>query len=81
MSRIYRKLLSKVAAEPEAAGKIEAAEKAWTVYRDAYIEATFPENDKQAEYGTVFPMEADLLRAALTRRYIREMSKLLLQYK
>jgi hypothetical protein len=34
------------------------------------MEAMYPAEDKQAEYGSVYPMEADLLRAKLTQRQV-----------
>jgi uncharacterized protein YecT (DUF1311 family) len=53
-------------AQEEAVAKIKAAERAWITYRDAYMDATYPAKDKQAEYGPIYPMEANLLRAKLT---------------
>src|ERR1700689_1551102 len=70
LNRIYKLLLSKAADDPVAAAKIKAAEKAWMVYRDAYIEAMYPAKDKQAEYGSIYPMEVDLLAAKITRQQI-----------
>lgn len=76
----YHKLLSKVASQPEAVAKIKAAERAWIAYRDAYIEAMYPAKNKQAEYGTIYPMEADLLRAKLTQQHLTALKELLQQY-
>ena len=42
----YRALLARVTSQPEALAKIKAAERAWIAYRDAYIEATYPAEDK-----------------------------------
>jgi len=49
--------------------RFKAAERAWIAYRDAYMGAMYPAKDKQAEYGSIYPMEADLLRAKLTQRH------------
>ena len=57
------------ASPPEAAAKIKTAQRAWIAYRDAYMGAMYPAKDKQAEYGSIYPMEADLLRAKLTQRH------------
>jgi uncharacterized protein YecT (DUF1311 family) len=73
----FRALLSRAAGQPGARAKIEAAEKAWVAYRDAYMEAMYPAEDKQAEYGSVYPMEADLLRAKLTQRQVTALKSLL----
>jgi hypothetical protein len=37
----------------------------------------FPAKDKQAEYGTMFPMEVDLLFAKLTLRHMTDLQELL----
>jgi len=80
LNDVYRKLLSKAASRPEALAKIKAAERAWVAYRDAYIDAMYPANDKQAEYGSVYPMEVDLLRAKLTGQQVAALRALLEQY-
>ena len=80
LSRAYDNVLSKAESDPEAVAKIKALETAWTAYRDAYIEATYPARDKQAEYGSVYPMEVDILRAKLTRQQIAAVKDLLQHY-
>ncbi len=80
LNRIYKRLLSTVADDPEATVKIKAAETAWIAYRDAYIEAMYPAKDKQAEYGSIYPMEVDLLGAKITRQQIDSLRNLLKQY-
>ena len=42
----YRALLARVTSQPEALAKIKAAERAWIAYRDAYIEASYPQKTK-----------------------------------
>ena len=49
-------------------------------YRDAYMDAMYPAENKQAEYGSIYPMEADLLRAKLTQRQVTALKELLRQY-
>jgi uncharacterized protein YecT (DUF1311 family) len=80
LDTVYSKLLAQAAKQPEALAKVKAAERAWIAYRDAYMGAMYPAKDKQAEYGTIFPMEADLLRARLTRRQVTALKELLEQY-
>lgn len=80
LNSVYSKLLSKAAEKPEAIAKIKAAEKAWIAYRDAYIDAMYPAKDKQAEYGSMYPMEADLLFARLTRQQVASLNALLKSY-
>ena len=76
----YRALLARVTSQPEALAKIKAAERAWIAYRDAYIEATYPAEDKATEYGSIYPLDVNLLRAKLTRRQIAALEDMLLHY-
>lgn len=80
LNNVYGALLSKAESQPEAIAKIKAAERAWIAYRDAYIEAMYPAKDKQTEYGSVYPTEADLLRAKLTKQQVTALRELLQQY-
>ncbi len=81
LNEIYRNLLSKAASQPKITAKIKAAEKAWITYRDAYLEAMYPAEDKQAEYGSIYPMEANLLLAKLTYRQVTALEELTKQYR
>lgn len=78
LNDVYRTLLQKTT-DTTAATKIKVAERAWITYRDAYIDAMYPAENKQAEYGSVYPMEIDLLRAKLTRIQIAALQDLLEQ--
>ncbi len=80
LNEAYHKLLSKVANQPEASEKIKASERAWIAYRDAYMDAMYPAKDKQAEYGSIYPMEFDLRRAKLTQQQVAALKDLLEQY-
>jgi uncharacterized protein YecT (DUF1311 family) len=73
LSAIYTKLLLELAKNPLAAAKLKAERSAWLKYRDAYVNAMYPEEDKQAAYGSIFPMEVDLLYVTLTREHIKDM--------
>jgi len=44
------------------------------------METMYPAKDKQARYGSIYPMEADLLLAKLTQRQVRALKELLQQY-
>jgi len=80
LNSVYRKLLVRAASQPEAVAKIKASESAWITYRDAYIEASYPAKDKQTEYGSVYPMVADLLKAKLTRQQVVALEAMLKKY-
>ena len=76
----YQRLLSIVKDKPSAAAKIKAMERAWLAYRDALVEALYPATDKQAAYGTMFVVEALLVRARLTRQQTAELTDLMAQH-
>jgi len=80
LNATYRKLLLKAAGQEKAVAKIKAAERAWLAYRDAYIDAMYPAEDKQAEYGSIFPSEVDDLRARLSYQQITALKELLKQF-
>jgi uncharacterized protein YecT (DUF1311 family) len=80
LNSVYQRLLSKAEHVPGAPEKIRDCERAWIKYRDAYIGAMYPEEDKQAAYGTVYPMEVDLLRATMTRKHAEEIQNMITQY-
>ena len=77
LNRVYRELLSKNSDDPAAAEKIKKAQRAWVAYRDAYVEAMFPAEDKQAEYGSMYPMEVSQILAALTRQQVEALKDLI----
>lgn len=80
LNSTYRALLAKVESQPEAVAKIKAAERAWVAYRDAYIEATYPAENKAIEYGSIYPLDVALLRAKLTERQVTALEDMLQRY-
>jgi len=80
LNRVYGQLLLKAEKDPVATAKIKAAEKLWIAYRDAYIEAMYPAEDKQAAYGTMYSMETSLLIAKMSRQHTSALKELLRQH-
>ena len=77
LNQVCVEVLAKAASVPESAAKVKAAEQAWIAFRDAYIEATYPAKDKATEYGSMYPLEVELLRAKLTRQQIAALKDML----
>lgn len=69
LNSVYQKLLAALSDNRKATAKVTAAQRAWITYRNAYMDAMYPEKDKQS-YGSIFPMEVNLLFAKLTRDQI-----------
>jgi uncharacterized protein YecT (DUF1311 family) len=76
LNRVYQQLLKAVEGDKLATTKIKWAEQTWIVYRDAYLEAMFPMEDKQ-EYGSIYPMEYASTKAELTRTQTAALKELL----
>jgi len=77
----YKRLLTQIAGDSLAIAKPEEAERAWRSYRDAYIEAVYPAQDKQVAYGTEYPMDVNLLRAKLTHEHIAAIAYISNEYR
>ena len=76
----YRQVLEAAKGNVLALAKIRKAEQTWITYRNAYMEAMYPAKDKQANYGSMYPMNADLVMADLTRAHVQALKTLLRQY-
>lgn len=81
MNSVYSATLSAAAGQPAALAKIKAMQQAWRAYAAAYLEALYPAADKQAEYGSIYPMEADLEEAALLQAHTKDLQGLLANIK
>jgi uncharacterized protein YecT (DUF1311 family) len=73
---LYHRVLARAHGQ-QAVAKLKKAESDWIAYRTAYLEAMYPLTDKQRNYGTIYPMEVNLLFTDLTRTHIRELQRLL----
>ena len=56
LNETYSRILKEYAKDQQFIAKLKTAQKAWLVFRDAELEALYPGDNKQAEYGTVYPM-------------------------
>lgn len=77
LNRVYHQLLKTVESDKLATTKIKWAEQTWIVYRDAYLEAMYPAEDKQANYGSIYPMEHADLMTKLTKEQTAALKELL----
>ena len=76
----YNKLLMIASNTPGAVDKIKKQERGWVKFRDYYIEAMFPKNDKLANYGSRYLMDKNLALASLTLIHIRDLNYLINAY-
>jgi uncharacterized protein YecT (DUF1311 family) len=80
LNHVYAQVLVEAAGVTDAIPKVKTAERAWIGFRDAYIEASYPAKDKAAEYGSMYALDVELLRAKLTRQQIAALKDLLKKY-
>jgi uncharacterized protein YecT (DUF1311 family) len=79
LNQAYQRLLKAAEGDKLAITKIKWAEKTWIVYRDAYVEAMFPAEDKR-KYGSMYPMQVNSVKASLTRTQTAALKELLRSY-
>lgn len=77
MNRVYRELLSKLKSDDNAIKKLRAAQRAWLAFRDAHLQELYPARDKQAEYGSMFPMCYAQVATAMTKERTVQLRRIL----
>lgn len=80
MTGRYRELLDAAASVPEAVDKIAADQRAWAAHRDTFVDAMYPAENKQSEYGSLFSTVVSALRVQLAQLRIAALDKLLAQH-
>lgn len=68
MNQDYQALLQAHDSDSLATQKLRAAQQAWLAFRDAHMEELFPAADKQAQYGSMYPVLFALEEASVTRQ-------------
>jgi uncharacterized protein YecT (DUF1311 family) len=56
LNATYAEVLKDYAKDPQFLATLKQAQRAWIAFRDAHLAARFPKPDKQAEYGSSYPM-------------------------
>jgi uncharacterized protein YecT (DUF1311 family) len=72
LNRVYQQVLANFAKDRVFIGKLKAAQRAWITFRDAQLEALYPEADKSA-YGSAYPMCYMNEKASLTRERTKQL--------
>jgi uncharacterized protein YecT (DUF1311 family) len=75
LDSLLKQIRANNAGDEEFLAALEKSQKAWEQYRDAQMELRFPKKNKQAEYGTVFPMCASIDGESLTEERISELHR------
>jgi uncharacterized protein YecT (DUF1311 family) len=56
LNRVYKEILNRNARDSVFLDRLKAAQRAWLSFRDAELEAIFPDSEKQIAYGSSYPM-------------------------
>jgi Uncharacterized protein conserved in bacteria len=75
LNGIYRQILVEYKKNQLFLAKLTEAEKAWLKFRDAHLEALYPEEDKQSHYGSSFLMGFNLEKARLTWERVKQLNE------
>ena len=77
LNAVYNQLLSKLKSDQNATKKLRMAQRAWIAFRDAQLDALFPAEDKQAEYGTISPMCYSQAATTMTKERTAQLREML----
>lgn len=75
LNRVYHAIISKYKEDYEFLEKLRNAQHAWSIFRDAELEARFPAESKQSQYGSVYLMCAAYFLAQRTQERIRQLQE------
>lgn len=75
LNAVYQTVLKRHQADTGFVHKLQAAQRAWLLWRDAEMEASYPDRADPAAYGSVFPMCWNAKLAALTEARTRQLSQ------
>jgi uncharacterized protein YecT (DUF1311 family) len=73
LNATYAKVLKDYAKVPQFLAKLKQAQRAWIAFRDAHLAARFPKADKQAEYGSSYPLCRCAVLTGLTEQREKEL--------
>jgi uncharacterized protein YecT (DUF1311 family) len=77
LNHIYQQLLAKNKGDENATKKLRDAQRAWVAFRDAQLQALYPAEDKQREYGSIYPMCYAIVVTAMTKERTAQLRKML----
>ncbi len=72
LNQVYNQILKKYKDDKVFISKLQKAELAWIKFKDAEIEAIYPDEDKR-NYGSVYPMCVSGIATEMTQQRIKEL--------
>jgi uncharacterized protein YecT (DUF1311 family) len=76
LNRVYRQVVAAYSSTKDQQEKIVKAQRAWTTFRDAEVDAWYPESERPNR-GSIFPMCRGQMLAQLTEERTRELRGML----
>lgn len=73
LNNVYQKILSEYKSDSIFINRLKKTQRIWITYRDAELEMKFPAENKQKEYGSVYPMCVSLFLKELTKNRIEHL--------
>ena len=77
LNDIYKQLLKKNASDANFIDKLKISQRAWVTFRDAQLEAIYPDPDPKAAYGSVFTMCECMAQEELTIDRVKQLRRML----
>ena len=75
LNRVYKEVVKRNGDDKVSLDRLKAAQRAWLTFRDAELEAIFPEADKHIQYGSSYPMCYAKWKATLTKERVQQLKK------
>lgn len=72
LNKVYNQVLKKYKEDKVFIAKLQKAELAWIKFKDAEIEAIYPDDDKN-NYGSVYPMCVNGIATEMTKQRTKEL--------
>lgn len=74
LNEVYQKILVEYQSDTLFIDQLKKTQRIWISYRDAELEMKFPAENKQAEYGSAYPLCAFLFLTELTQERTEKLS-------
>ena len=75
LNQVYTSILTRYADDPEFVEKLKLAQRAWSKFRAAELDALFPHREQPAYYGSVYPLCRDIWMTTLTNERIGQLKR------
>ena len=77
LNHVYQDLLVKLKGDENATNKLRTAQRAWLAFREAHLQELYPAEDKQREYGSIYPMCYAQVATAMTKERTTQLRRML----